>query len=152
MPVNINEGAVRGKISGMTGGGGFGVNLTDHLNLSTELGAGAVDASGSINGGRSVIAGKPSFTAIDWRLGLDYNIMKTRLTPVVTGGVGIVNVSGFGLSETFVTYGGGGGLRWDFTDRFYAKALYRLDGVSSTTADVPVQLLHGFYASIGFKF
>jgi opacity protein-like surface antigen len=106
------------------------------------------------------------------RINLDYNILKTRLTPFVTGGIGFAYfdsgiptgekevfcwwdywwgyvcegaVSTYSASE--FTYNAGLGLRWDVTDSVFMKFLYNTVwmevGASGTAAFPQYQLVGG---------
>ncbi len=70
-------------------GAGMGLNWNDHLNLNTELLVGRMNTMGSIPSvpGTNVDL---DLTAWLWNINLDYNILKSRLTPLVTGGVGFI--------------------------------------------------------------
>ena len=146
--VDYNSGALTANGTGYTGGVGLGANLNDYINLNTEIGGGTLDVDGTFRNTR----GSGSAGVFETKVNLDWNIFKTRLTPVITGGFGLLNLSARGYSAWAYTYGGGGGLRWDFTDRFFAKAIYRTDGVTDTNGGGDTLLVHGFTGSIGFKF
>ncbi len=106
-------------------GAGFGYNLAEWLNVNGELLYGSTDFDFRING----LSGTDDTDIVQLNLNLDYNILPTRLTPVVTGGVGIIIFNGdvgfLDFSEADVSYSFGGGIRWDVTDQIFVKVLYR---------------------------
>ena len=122
--------------SSVSGGFGVGVNFTDNINLNLDLIAGVVDFEGAANG----FFAEGDAAMLSMFLNLDYNVLPSRLTPVVTAGVGITHFSGdvadtVDISETDFSYAVGGGARWDITDSLFMKFLYRsvwteLDGFS----------------------
>jgi len=101
-----------------TYGFGFGANLDDHFNLNTDFLFGSTDVKGS-NG----VTLSP--TQILWDINLDYNILKNRLTPLVSAGIGFMNFSGDDYAETDFSYNLGVGARWDATNNLFVKAMYR---------------------------
>ena len=139
--------------SGVGGGIGLGINLNSHFNLNTELaGAGL-----SLKGGNSAATISCDTTALQWRVGLDYNIFKTRLTPLVTASCGVLHFSGdFGdsrsrFSETDFSYGVGAGLRWDISDHWFAKAVYRVNWTSLKDSDGPT-MFQSIGIGVGYSF
>lgn len=143
--LSVDIGAV--KCTGYGGGAGVGYTLTDHLSVNGEVGGGSLDAKNA----------NASIGFVETKFSLEYNILKTRLTPVLAAGLGTLNYVTPGFTLEGITYGGGAGLRWDITDRLFAKALYRVDGVSILSvngfaANANSEVAQGFYASFGFKF
>jgi opacity protein-like surface antigen len=148
---------------------GFGYGLNDHFNLNGEMNWGNMDYR--MNWGPYELKGTGSlFTS---RLNLDYNIMKTRLTPVVTGGIGYDYFdSGIpkgspeyvcwwdpwwgyvcnGYVETHhtseFTWNAGVGLRYDMTSGLFLKLLYDVTwmkvGAAGTQAFPEYQLQLGW--------
>ncbi len=55
------------------------------------------------------------------------------------------------LSETDLTFGVGAGVRWDISDRWYAKAVYRMNWTEFSGFD-ELTLVHGATVSVGFRF
>ena len=112
---------------GFGGGIGLGGNLTDHLNLNFE----AIFESGDFTfaGGNPPSSDPNMFSLM---VNLDYNVLKTRLTPVITGGVGVWDLSGswpgsstVRLKEEHFAYNYGVGVRWDMTPKHFLKVIYR---------------------------
>jgi opacity protein-like surface antigen len=136
------------KDKGFVGGVGLGFNLSDYFNLNTEIGGGSVDTTleGAI--------GKIDTKVFEWKLGLDYNILKRRLTPMVSAEIGMMNQSGGGddgFSEATFTYGVGAGVRYDITDRIMAKVAYRLDWTNFKDSTSST-MYRGVFGSLGYKF
>lgn len=102
-------------------GFGFGWNLNDHLNLNTDLLFGFTDIT-QTRGATTVTSDTDLFI---WDINLDYNILKDRLTPMVTGGIGFIRFSGVVYDEVGFSYNFGAGLRWDVRDNLSIKAMYR---------------------------
>ena len=109
-------------------GFGFGYNITDHWNINTDLLFGSADADVMVAGTK---VESEDMDYILWDINIDYSIWKSRLTPFVTAGIGLVD---FGIDTT--TYAGkvhesnfssnlGAGVRWDITDNLMLKVLYR---------------------------
>ena len=105
----------------LTGGAGFGYHFLDHLSIDVDLFGGSARFRGRDG------FGSPSTTSdatlFGGNVNLNYNILKRRLTPVISGGLGFINFSGGGFGETDPSANVGGGLRWDITDRFFIKVM-----------------------------
>jgi hypothetical protein len=134
-------------------GAGMGVNLSDHLNINTELLLGRMDTVQSI----PLVPGTNAdlgLTTWLWNANLDYNILKSRLTPLVTGGVGFVKFHSGAerRDETHFSYNLGVGGRWDITDRIALRVIYRSTWTTKLEdADDPFQF-GGVAASLIFMF
>lgn len=133
-------------------GGGIGLNLNDHINLNTETFLGKMDLTGSLARGGSPDTNLDSMVWL-WNVNLDYNILKSRLTPLVSGGVGFIMFDGTEayVNETEFSYNLGVGGRWDITDRIALRVLYRWTWTTLTNADDPF-LFDGAAASLIFMF
>ena len=100
------------------------------------------------------------------RLGMnvDYNLLRSSLTPFLTAGLAITDLAdsvetrnGFSYAkleyfQPLLGLGAGGGLRWDFDEHWFAKALYRAEwrtGIADLTGS---QMVHSFLLGIGYKF
>lgn len=135
------------------GGLGFGLPLGEHLNLSTDLFFSRVGVSGwSSRGTRA----EGDANLLRWNVNLDYHILKRRLTPLLTGGAGIVHFNGdFGagaeFSETDLTWGVGAGGRWDITDHWFIRAVYRVNWTSLQDSD-HLTLFHSVALGVGYAF
>ena len=138
--------------TGYGGGLGAAYNFNNHLALNTDFSVGSLSLTGTGYGYSESASG----ATLRWYGSLDYNILRRRLTPFVTAGGGLIGFYGTWsgaatFSETDPAWGVGGGLRWDISDHWYVKALYRanwtsLQGSSSTT------LFHSITLGIGFSF
>ncbi|MBI5676564.1 MAG: porin family protein [Nitrospirae bacterium] len=136
----------------IVGGFGVGTNLTDHVNLNTELFFGSTDVTArgfgsSINGDTTLFGGD---------FNLDINILKGRITPLITGGIGFINFNGdydggSSFQETDFSYNVGGGLRWDITDHFLFKAMYKATWTTMEDSDESLRF-DGANVNIGYMF
>jgi len=135
----------------IVGGLGIGYNFHDHLNLNMDMFFGSTDliAKGY---GETVKADTDLF-GMDFNL--DYNILKSRFTPMITGGIGFINfsgdVGGYDFKETDFSYNLGVGFRWDITDHFLCKGIYRFTWTELEDTDDSI-LLDGISLSIGYLF
>ena len=121
---------VLGSDSDVFGGGlGVGYNISEHFNVNADFSI----SSENIN--------QPSFLGTEaegsrtlymGNLALDYNILKTPVTPVLSigGGVGVPSEGSGTLYDGTI----GAGVRWDATERLFVKALLR-GGVWKTTEE-----------------
>ena len=88
-------------------------------------------------------------------VGLECNVeitpMPTRLTPVLSGGVGLISFSNDDedVEESDFSYNLAGGLRWDITDFFFASAMYKVTWTTLEETDDPMKL-SGFRLALGF--
>lgn len=147
-----------------------GLGITLKMDNTTVYGIGAeFDFSDYLGLGLDLYGGTTDFTAtslgatdtadtniVGYEMSLNFNALKTRLTPVATATIGWINFdgdwsSGFGFSETDFAYGLGAGLRWDITDHFLIKALYRSTWTKLEDTDSSLRL-DGVEASVGLSF
>ena len=136
--------------SGWVGGAGFAVQFSRFASGYSELGFGRLD---------SQIPGGPSFDTdvLDWNLGVDFTLLRRRITPVISPEIGVMrhagDITGTGsyFREWVFTYGVGAGARWDITDRWFATALYRVEWTNFQDASSST-LYRGFLGRIGYKF
>jgi opacity protein-like surface antigen len=76
-----------------------------------------------------------------WDINVDYNIWKSRFTPLVTGGIGIMNISidtttdAGNVHESNFSYNLGAGIRWDIKDDLLLKVIYRSTWTEVHNAD-----------------
>jgi opacity protein-like surface antigen len=107
-------------------GAGMGVNVGNHFNLNTEFLAGRTDLVGTMPGVPGVES-RLGLTTWLWNANLDYNILDGRLTPLVTGGLGVVNFHNHAehRDESHLSFNLGAGARWDITDHIALRVLYR---------------------------
>ena len=139
------------KLDSSYGGGiGVGYHFTDNLAVNTDLSIGSAGLTGTAAG--TTI--RTDLTQIGANLGLEYNILKRRLTPLLTAGGGFVNLSdvgGIGASETDFSYFVGGGVRWDINDHWFMKAVYKANFTELRNTDSSL-LLHTLTLGIGYSF
>lgn len=95
-------------------GVGVGYNVIDQINVNAYLAGGSIGAGvGNVDVSTGLFSGQ---------LGVDYNVLRTRLTPYLTAGAGFDYVPV--ASTMLYTLDVGVGCRWDFNDRWFAKAAY----------------------------
>jgi opacity protein-like surface antigen len=133
-------------------GFGIGSNFTDHWNVNMDLLFGSSDFTR--------IRQRPGYSSTSvgdcdlffWDINVEYNVFADRLTPLVTGGIGLANFSiGSLISETDFTYNLGAGGRWDITDNIFVKALYRITWTELEDAKSNVDF-DGICLSVGYMF
>jgi opacity protein-like surface antigen len=109
-------------------GVGYGYNLTDHWNINMDLLFGYADTDVKII---NVTVETEEMDYILWDINLDYNVFNGRFTPLVTGGIGVMD---FGIDtttragevhESNFSYNLGAGVRWDVKDNILLKLIYR---------------------------
>ena len=74
------------------GGVGLGFNFNDHINLNTAVYFGSIDIAGEDRFSRYRVESDSSLWS--WDINLDFNILSTSFTPVLTGGLGFLSFSG----------------------------------------------------------
>jgi len=101
-------------VSSAVGGAGLGYNFNPYLNVNTELSFGSIGLRRANFNESNVLA---------WDVNLDYNVLKHRVTPMVTAGIGV----GYWSDPEVATFrcSLGLGLRWDVTDDIVVKAVYK---------------------------
>ena len=134
---------------------GYGYNFTDHWNLNTDLLFGSTDADIKIGG---TTVGDEDMDYVLWNVNLDYNILKNRLTPLVTGGIGLmdfnINTKATGLGEvqeSNVSFNLGAGVRWDVKDNMLLKLIYKATWTELNHADND-QRFDGVSFSVAYMF
>ena len=130
-------------------GFGIGHNLTDHWNVNTDFLYGSQDWSLDM---WWFVSGPTSTDIFLWDINVDYNILKGRLTPYVTAGIGLFNfIDDYDFEETDFSYNLGAGARWDISDKFLLKAIYRFTWTDIEDTDDTAQF-GGASISFGIKF
>ncbi len=134
------------------GGIGAGYNYNDHINLNFDLLFTSTDVTAK--GFGSTLEGDS--TLIGWDVNLDINILKSRITPMITGGIGFIRFdgeyeTGTPFEETDFSYNVGGGVRCDVTDHFLIKAIYRATWTKMEDTDEAI-LLDGITLNVGYIF
>ena len=118
-----------------------------YVNTDFLFGSSDLNAAG-VTGDTNIIA---------WDVNLDYNFMEGNFTPLVTGGIGFMNFDGdFGsgsasFSETDFSYNLGAGVRWEFNDNMFLKAVYRFNWVKLEDTDSAL-LMDGLHVAFGITF
>jgi len=125
-------------------GFGMGVNgKNGGLNLNTEFVYGSTNILYEFSDGRGT-----SETAKSWDLSIlgaslnaDYNFLKSRFyfSFDIPGGYDIL------LAGSEFSYSVGGGARWDITDKFFMKGLYKMTSTSSFS-------FNGISLNLGYVF
>lgn len=132
-------------------GVGMGLNVTEHLNVNTEIMLGWMDGKDTSPDWETPVRYDDDSVYL-WNVNLDYNILKGRLTPVVSGGVGVLGYNGDNrVHEVHFAGNLAAGIRWDVTDHFAVRVLYRSTWWEMEYADDPSQL-DGVTASFMYTF
>jgi len=135
-------------------GVGFGYNLSDHWNINTDLLFGSVDTDVKIV---DVTVETADMDYVLWDINVDYNIFKSRFTPLVTGGIGLMNFSinttsdAGEVHESDFSYNLGAGVRWDVKDNLLLKVIYRATWTEVHNADND-QRFDGVSVSVAYMF
>jgi opacity protein-like surface antigen len=148
-----HDGVAEGEIeSTVLFGGGVGFNLNDHLNVHGDLQIGRTELmlhpvglpDNQYEEGATVWFGD---------INLDYNILKSRLTPLVTGGIGFAKWRNHEIStgEIHWAANAGAGVRWDINDNLALRVTYRSTWTELHNADDTLQF-SGVMASLIYMF
>lgn len=163
LPLNINDQIpfpVRLEMDSTNMYGfGFGYNLSDHWNINTDLLFGSADTDVKlVLDKHDVTVGTPEMDYILWDINIDYNILKSRFTPLVTAGIGLMNFSidttatGVGeVRESNFSSNLGAGIRWDVKDNLLLKVIYRYTWTEVRDADND-QRYDGVSVSVAYMF
>ena len=120
---------------------GYGYNLSDHWNINTDLLFGSADTDVKIVGDSDVTVETVDMDYVLWDINVDYNIFKSRFTPLVTGGMGLMNFSikttsdAGEVHESDFSSNLGAGVRWDIRDNLLLKVIYRSTWTEVHNAD-----------------
>jgi len=133
-------------------GAGMGLNINDHVNVNTEIMLGSMDVEEYSPYWMDGPITHDNDSVYLWNLNLDINLLKGRLTPVLTGGVGVLGYNGEDrLHEVHFANNFGAGVRWDVTDRLALRVLYRRTWWEIENGDQPFEF-DGVAASLIFMF
>ena len=111
---------------------GVGYNIDDYFGIKLDLFGGTTDLEIE----RGLVTYKEDTDVSGMDLNFDVNFFKGPFTPFVTGGIGFISFyedfddddtyyyDGYDYSTSF-SYNAGVGLRWEVTDHFFLKTLYR---------------------------
>jgi opacity protein-like surface antigen len=138
---------------------GYGYNLTDHWNINMDLLYGYADTDVKIvHDVIDVTVGTEEMDYILWDINFDYNIFKSRFTPLVTGGIGFMDFSintkatGIGeVNDTSFSANLGAGVRWDIRDNILLKAIYRSTWTEFNDTDEDLRY-EGVSVSVAYMF
>ncbi|MEN6336263.1 MAG: outer membrane beta-barrel protein [Phycisphaerales bacterium] len=119
-------------------GAGLGWNFTDHFNVNTEVFFGDAGFRGTSASNPGVVV-REDTDIWAWQANLDYNILKSRLTPLVTGGLGVMGWHSDVITERNFSYNLGAGARWDVAENLAMKLLYRVTWTEIEDADDPFE-------------
>jgi opacity protein-like surface antigen len=131
---------------------GIGGNITDHWNVNMDFLFGSTDLE---PGGPAATATSGDTNIWLWDINIDYNILNQRLTPLVTGGIGLLGFSGdfnngSSFSESNFSYNLGVGGRWDVADNIFVKVVYKKIWTDLEDMDGPD--FDGINLNVGLKF
>ena len=132
-------------------GVGMGVNLSEHLNLNGEVMLGWMDLEQTWPDSPGLVREDDNTPIWLCNLNLDYNILKGRFTPLVTGGIGAFGFNGDDFGEVNFSYNVGAGARWDITNHFALRVIYRSTWTEINHGDDPFQF-DGVQASFIYSF
>lgn len=135
-------------------GFGLGYNLSDHWNINTDLLFGSAETDMKVPG---ATVETEDMDYVLWDINIDYNIFKGRFTPLVTGGVGLMNFSidtttnAGNVHESNISTNLGAGIRWDVEDNLLLKVIYRSTWTEMHDADND-QRFDGISVSVAYMF
>ena len=135
-------------------GFGFGYNFSDHWNINTDLLFGSADTDVKIV---DTTVETEDMDYVLWDINIDYNILKGRFTPLVTGGIGLMNFSidttthAGNVHESNISTNLGAGIRWDVKDNLLLKVIYRSTWTEVHNADND-QRFDGISLSVAYMF
>ena len=136
-------------------GFGCGYSMNENINIGLNLFFGSTDFIYDASGYGNSISGSADTSVTGYEINLDYNILKNRITPMVTGGIGFFSFSGdigsTSFSETDFSYNIGFGIRWDATDHFLIKGLYKMNWTTLEDTDEKISL-NGLSVALGYMF
>jgi opacity protein-like surface antigen len=153
MNISEEEGFVKAGVNVYGGGVGVGYHVIDQVCINADLNYLSWD--GFISTPNLPFIGGASDTgnasSANGRIGVDYNILKKRLTPFVSVGGGYLVAIDEGYHQYMLD--AGAGLRWDFNDHWFVKAAYRATwNIPNDSGDSDTILGHGAVVAIGYKF
>jgi opacity protein-like surface antigen len=132
-------------------GFGYGYNFNNNFNLNFDMFFSSTDVTSSDYSTTTEI--DSSIWGYD--LNLDFNILQNQFTPMITGGIGFINFSGdvvgFIFNETDFSYNFGVGFRWDVTDHFLIKGLYKSTWTKLKDTDQKI-MFDGIGLFLGYVF
>ncbi len=132
-------------------GVGMGFNFSEHLNVNTEIMLGWADVEEDSPYWEAPLEHDGDSVYL-WNVNVDYYFLKGRLTPLVSAGGGILGYNGEDrLHEVHFAGNVGAGIRWDMTDHFALRVMYRSTWWEIENGDDPFQF-EGVTASFIYTF
>ena len=100
--------------------------VDENVNMNVDIFFASTDLTGTALG----VEVKGDTAVVGYDINLDVNILKNNFTPMLTGGLGFMSFSGDidgggDFSETDFSYNLGFGFRWEATENFLIKGLYK---------------------------
>lgn len=134
---------------------GYGACFHEHFGVNSNLFFGIQDTF-LLDKRSGDVINKSDHLLMGWDVNIDAYLLKSRLTPMVTGGIGFMVISGSwdlggSYSETNFSYNIGAGARWDATDRLLIKAIYKCTWTKLEDTDSAV-LFDGINLKVGYRF
>ncbi len=148
-------------VDGFTGVGiGGGYNLNDYVGIKLDAFGGSTDLK--IESGLDILEEDTDISGVN--LNFDVYFFPGRLTPFVTGGIGVITLYEdfddhdhhhhhyhYDDYSTSFSYNAGAGVRWDIGNHFFVKALYRSTWSELEDTDDTMQF-DGFSMFAGYMF
>ncbi len=124
---------------------GGGYNITDHFNLNMDVFYGFMDWTAT-SGDISI---DDNFKLMGMDINVDFNVLKHQITPLVTAGFGFINFSSDDIEEVTISFNTGVGFRWDITDLFLVKGMYRFTWTKLEDTNTAL-LFSGLNVTLGY--
>lgn len=146
-----------------TYGLGVGYNITDNFNVNANFlfGSMRMETRGFDEPFDRYMESRDSHDLLMGDLNLDYYFLRDTFTPLLTGGIGLMDVRGdfddldkkvdYDVEGTLFSYNVGVGFRWDITERVMLKCIYRNTWTKLNNTDDRVQM-EGWGINLGFMF
>jgi opacity protein-like surface antigen len=134
----------------VAGGLGIGFNFQEYLNMNMDMYFGNTDLTASGYG----FTFREDSDVFGMDFNIDCNFLKSRFSPLISGGIGFINFHddrGYDFNETDFSYNLGVGFRFDVTDNFLVKGIYKFTWTELEGTADPI-LLDGVSLSMGFIF
>ncbi len=155
----VGADSVTSEVESFTAFGiGGGYHLNDYLSISADLFAASTDLK--VRSGATVIKEDADVSGMDFNI--DVFPFAGPISPFVTAGIGFVSFyedlddydcycdDRDDFSTSF-SYNVGAGVRWDWSERFFIKALYRSTWTELEEIDETFKF-HGFSLFTGYLF
>jgi opacity protein-like surface antigen len=140
------------------GGIGLGHNLGSYLNVNIDALFGPERITGRSTGpGNPVVFHENDVLGSRYMFNVEFYPFKTRITPVLTGGVGAMRIfkdnvaPNVELTEWDLAYNAGAGLRWDLKDSVSLKLIYKVTWTHFHELDENMAL-QGLFLTFAWRF